>query len=121
MWRTDGAGEFYTYLPPDFDANQRVCDVPPYSECNSVYGASVGRGAFTFKTGTWNTIAERVLLNDAGQENGEIELFFEGQSLIKVDGLVLRDNADGAIRGIMMQTFFGGASSDRPSSHRIEC
>jgi hypothetical protein len=28
MWRTDGAGEMYTYLPPSFEANERVCDVP---------------------------------------------------------------------------------------------
>lgn len=44
MWRTSGAGELYTYLPPDFTANQAVCDIPPYSTCNDEYGASVGRG-----------------------------------------------------------------------------
>ncbi|TCD61251.1 hypothetical protein EIP91_008720 [Steccherinum ochraceum] len=103
MWRTDGAGEFYTYLPPEFDANKRVCDVAPKSECNSVYGASVGRGSFTFKTGAWTTISERVKLNDAGQENGEIELFVEGESKVYVTGLVLRDNDAGRLRGIMMQ------------------
>lgn len=110
MWRAEAQGELYVYLPPDFQANKRVCDVEPKSECNSVYGASVGRGSFSFKTGQWNTIAERVKLNDAGKENGEIELFFQGKSVVKVDGLVLRDNDQGRLRGIMMQTFFGGMS-----------
>ncbi|EMD34310.1 polysaccharide lyase family 14 protein [Gelatoporia subvermispora B] len=109
MWRTDGAGEVYTYLPPDYSANQAVCDVAPFSTCNSVYGASVGRGAFTFATGAWTTISERVRLNDAGQENGEIQLFVNGESVINVGGLVLRDSDEGRIRGMQMQTFFGGS------------
>lgn len=108
MWRSEGKGEFYTYLPPSFSANKRVCNVAPESDCNAVYGASVGRGAFKFATGAWTTISERVKLNDVGKENGEIELFVNGVSVISVDGLVLRDSSAGRIRGIQMQTFFGG-------------
>jgi hypothetical protein len=108
MWRTDGKGEMYTYLPPKYKANDKVCSVKPFSECNPTYGASVGRGSFDFKTGAWTTIATRVLLNDAGKENGEIELYAAGKSLFKVTGLVLRDADAGRIRGLMMQTFFGG-------------
>ncbi|KAH7911904.1 polysaccharide lyase family 14 protein [Hygrophoropsis aurantiaca] len=116
MWRTDGAGELYTYLPPytnpEFAANKAVCDVAPKSDCNAEYGASVGRGAFTFVSGQWNTISQRVRLNDAGQANGELELFIGGRSVINVGGLILRDSADGRIRGIQMQTFFGGSEQD---------
>ncbi len=108
MWRTNGAGELYTYLPPDFDENQAVCDIPPFSTCNDVYGSSVGRGAWTFATGGRTTIAQRVRLNDAGVANGELEVFVGGTSLINVGGLVLRDSDDGRIRGLQMQTFFGG-------------
>ncbi|KAI0373151.1 hypothetical protein BV20DRAFT_977747 [Pilatotrama ljubarskyi] len=111
MWRTDGAGELYTYLPPSFDANKAVCNVAPFSTCNDVYGASVGRGAFAFKPGTRTTIGQRVRLNDVGQENGELELFVEGKSVFTVKGLVFRDAAAGRIRGIQMQTFFGGSDS----------
>ncbi|KAF9453663.1 polysaccharide lyase family 14 protein, partial [Macrolepiota fuliginosa MF-IS2] len=112
MWRGEGAGELYTYLPPSFDANQKVCNVKPMSDCNPTYGASVGRGAFTFATGGWTTVSERIRLNDAGQTNGELELFVNGKSVINVGGLVLRDGASGKMRGIQMQTFFGGSSSD---------
>jgi len=112
MWRTEGQGELYTYLPssenPGFDANKILCDVAPMSECNPTYGASVGRGAFDFKSGQWNTVSQRVRLNDVGKSNGELELFFNGKSVINVSGLKFRNNAQGRFRGIQAQTFFGG-------------
>ncbi|KAK2460654.1 hypothetical protein APHAL10511_007124 [Amanita phalloides] len=116
MWRTAGAGELYTYLPPftenQFSANKKQCSVPPLSDCNPVYGASIGRGSFHFVPGQWKTVSQRVRLNDVGIANGEIELFVNGQSVINVDGLVLRDSALGRIRGIQMQSFFGGSTVD---------
>ncbi|TBU29334.1 hypothetical protein BD309DRAFT_357757 [Dichomitus squalens] len=111
MWRTDGKGEIYTYLPPDFSANKAVCNVAPESDCNDTYGASVGRGSFYFKAGARTTIGQRVRLNDVGQENGEIELFVEGKSIWTVSGLVLRSSSAGKFQGIQMQTFFGGHDS----------
>ena len=109
MWRTGGAGELYTYLPPSFSANQALCHVPPYSTGNPTYGTSVGRGSFLFQPGEWTTVTQRMRLNDAGQENGELELFVNGQSTINVSGLVLRSSEAGRIRGMQIQTFFGGA------------
>lgn len=113
MWRKDGKGELYTYLPPytesKFAANKKQCTVAPQSDCNPTYGASVGRGSFVFKAGVWNQISERVKLNDVGQANGELEVFSNGESVMKVTGLILRDSAQGRIRGIQMETFFGGA------------
>ena len=108
MWRPQGAGELYTYLPPDSPENKAVCNVPPKSECNDVFGASVGRGSFTFTPGTRTTIGQRVKLNDVGQANGELELFVNGKSMFTVPGLVLRTADSGRIRGIQMQSFFGG-------------
>lgn len=116
MWRTNGEGEMYTYLPPfddgRFAANKKQCDVAPESHCNPTYGASVGRGAFQFTPGQWTTVSERVRLNDVGQANGELELFVNGESVISVKGLILRDSSAGRIRGIQMQSFFGGSSSE---------
>ncbi|KAJ3511261.1 hypothetical protein NLJ89_g4204 [Agrocybe chaxingu] len=115
MWRANGQGEFYTYLPPytdsRFAANEKLCNVAPSSDCNPTYGASVGRGSFTFPTGQWATISERVRLNDVGRANGEVQLFVNGKSVINVSGLILRDSAAGRIRGMQMQTFFGGTST----------
>lgn len=113
MWRTDGAGELYTYLPPDFTENQAVCNIPPFSTCNSVYGASVGRGSFSWGTGNGNrtVMSQRVRLNDVGQANGELELFIGGQSVVNVGGLILTNSTEGRIRGMQFQTFFGGEFS----------
>ena len=112
MWRTGGMGELYTYLPPyttaGYEANEVQCNVPPYSECNPEYGNSIGRGAFNFTSGERGTVAMRVLLNDAGVSNGELELWYNGESVISVGGLIIRDSDEGRIRGLMMQTFFGG-------------
>jgi len=109
MWRTDGAGELYTYLPPDFTENQAVCDIPPFSTCNSVDGASVGRGSFTWLTGARTVVSQRVRLNDGGASNGELELFFDGDSVVNVGGLVIRNSSEGRVRGMQFQTFFGGS------------
>jgi len=119
MWRTDAAGELYTYLPPyttpGYEANEVQCNVAPFSTCNPTYGASVGRGAFSFKAGAWTTVSERIKLNDVGQANGEMELFANGVSVISVSGLIFRDSAAGTMRGIQMQTFFGGNTPDYAS------
>jgi len=110
MWRTGGDGEFYTYLPTQ-EANNKVCNLPG-SYCHPVYGASIGRGAFKFATGAWTTVSERVRLNDVGQANGALQLFVNGQSVLNVEGLVLRDSGAGKIRGMQMQTFFGGSKDE---------
>ncbi|THU85385.1 hypothetical protein K435DRAFT_783350 [Dendrothele bispora CBS 962.96] len=100
MWREEGSGELYTYLP-DVDANKKQCDVPPESHCNP--------------TRKWTTVSQRVKLNDAEEANGEMELFVGGDSVIKVTGLEIRDSDKGRMRGIIMQTFFGGSTPDYAS------
>lgn len=121
MWRENGQGEVYAYLPPTITANQALCNVPPKSICNPQYGSSVGRGAFNFKSGQANAVAMRVRLNDVGQANGEIQLWSNGESVINVGGLVLRDSDAGRIRGLQMQTFFGGALICDTSLHELTC
>ena len=112
MWRKGGLGEFYTYLPPytvpGYEANEAQCHVHPYSECNPEYGNSIGRGAFKFTSGQRGTVAMRVLLNNPGVSDGEIELWYNGESVISLGGLIIRDSDEGRIQGLMMQTFFGG-------------
>ena len=41
---------------------------------------------------------------------GQIQLWFDGNSVIDLDGLTLRDTEAGKIKGMHFQTFFGGMS-----------
>lgn len=88
--------------------NTAVCNIKPVSHCNPAYGSSLGRGAFNWGTGKWTTMAQRVRLNDVGQANGEIEIFVNGESVIKATGMTLRRNGSGRIRAALVQSFFGG-------------
>jgi len=71
LYRQGGSGEIYAYMP-EFEKNSKeLLAVPPKSYGNHQFGFSVGRGAFVFSPGRWVTIAERVKLNDPGEENGD--------------------------------------------------
>lgn len=45
-------------------------------------------------------------MNDAGQSNGEQELFVNGQSVLHITGLEIAADPSTKIYGIMAQTFF---------------
>jgi hypothetical protein len=105
MWRKEGKGELYAYLPT---ANQKLAVCA--GKCDVKYGASIGTGSWSFKPGEWTQVTERVKLNDVGQMNGEIEILIGGESKVSVKGLQLRGDEAGRIRGAMVHTFFGGSS-----------
>ncbi|WWC65919.1 uncharacterized protein I303_108541 [Kwoniella dejecticola CBS 10117] len=109
MWRTNGAGEIYDYLPV------------PYTNTDTGYGESIQRGAYSWATGRWTTVAMRVKLNDIGQANGEQELMVDGQSVISLKDVTFATAQGTKIYGIMAQTFFGGHTDDwaSPSDQNI--
>jgi len=112
MWRTDGEGELYTYLPLT-DENAAVqLTVPPLTVENTDYGFSVGRGSFNFTAGEWFTITERILLNDPDSYNGQVRIWINGQSVIELEGVSMRNSSDSVVMGMHFQTFFGGSTSD---------
>ncbi|KAH7883456.1 polysaccharide lyase family 14 protein [Phlebopus sp. FC_14] len=112
MWRSNGLGEVYAYLPLNETNKKSLLAVPPRSTTNSDYGMSVGKGAWTFEPGVWTTIAERVKLNQVGQADGEVQLWINGVSVIHAKGLVLREDEASHIKGMHFQTFFGGHTPD---------
>ncbi|KAF8514707.1 hypothetical protein BU17DRAFT_94219 [Hysterangium stoloniferum] len=120
---TGGKAEIYMYLPVCESNTRRLIAVPgSYEDPN--YGFSVGRGCHTFTPGKWAVISERVKLNDVGEENGEVELWIDGVSVLNVDGLVLRTSDKSLIQGLHFETFFGGKTSvlrNYTPSHMILC
>lgn len=112
MWRRDGKGEIYAYLPMNETNSNALLAVPPYSKANPDYGVSVGIGAWTFEPGVWTTIAQRVKLNDIGRADGELQLWINGECVIHAKGLIFREDEESHIKGMHFQTFFGGHKSD---------
>lgn len=110
MFRAEGAGELYAYLPTQ--NNNITCSDGP---CNFQYGDSIGRGSWTFPTNEWTSIEERVKLSTPGKFDGEIEVLIGGVSKI-TQKVYLRETDAGKIRGAMIHTFFGGSTLFRLSS-----
>ncbi|MCW3045392.1 MAG: hypothetical protein JWL57_3550 [Actinobacteria bacterium] len=94
MWRAGGAGEVYAYLPTSQE-----------------HGTSIGRGNWTFSTGTWHEIQQEIVLNDVGKGNGRITVWFDGKRVLAETGVLFRSSASLQIEGVLFSTFFGGGDS----------
>ncbi|KAL5518335.1 hypothetical protein ACEPAH_17 [Sanghuangporus vaninii] len=79
---------------------------------SSDFGYSVGCGLFYFPTGKWVTIAECMRLNSVGNTDGPNDLWIDGEQVIKIHGITLREDTNATIQGSHFQTFFGGSSGD---------
>jgi len=112
MWRTNGAGEIYAYLP-ESPAND-VLNQLTGTVTDDTFGTSIARGAFTWATGSWTVVAQRVKLNTPGAStaDGELELFVNGKSVIHATQVLIRESEDSVFRGIHAETFFGGDTED---------
>ncbi|TPX60718.1 hypothetical protein PhCBS80983_g01620 [Powellomyces hirtus] len=110
MFRKKGAGEIYLYVNAD-DQVDAFCEIPPLTVCNGAYGNSIGRGAFTFKTGVWQSLLQRITLNTPGKNNGRVQVFHNGVEVIDFDQVSWRDSSSVTFEGIEFETFFGGADS----------
>ncbi|NJP12181.1 MAG: hypothetical protein HC866_24200 [Leptolyngbyaceae cyanobacterium RU_5_1] len=91
MWRARGVGEVYAYLPTSQEQ-----------------GTSIGRGNWQFQPGTWHHLEQQVVLNQPGQQNGQIRVWLDGKPVLSVNGLMFRTRNALKIEGILFSTFFGG-------------
>lgn len=117
MWRKEGMGELYNYFPTDVQQGGGYCETAPMSHCDAKFGDSIGRGAFTFPSGKWTTLTQRLKLNTpASESNGEQELWVDGKQVINLSGLRIRTTDETRIYGVMAQTFFGGGDASWAST-----
>lgn len=91
MWRRQGEGEVYAYLPS-----------------SEKYGTSIGRGAWQFQPGVWYHVEQEVILNQPNQEDGRIRVWINNELVLNRGGLVFRTTDRLKIEGIFFSTFFGG-------------
>ena len=91
MWRKQGEGEIYAYLPT-----------------SSEHGTSIGRSNWRFKPNRWYRLEQEVTLNDPDLANGRIQVWLDGKKVLDRGGLVFRHVEYLTIDGIFFSTFFGG-------------
>ena len=91
MWRANGDGEAYAYLPT-----------------SEFFGTSLGRGRWRFQPGQWHCLEQRVVLNTPGADDGRLAVWIDGALVIDERSLRYRTTDTLLIRGIFFSTFFGG-------------
>ncbi|EIE82183.1 hypothetical protein G6F46_009270 [Rhizopus delemar] len=109
MWRDDGEGEIYAYLPHNKQRSD-LCDNKT-NICNSDYGYSLGRGKFSFKKGKWVTVKQVIDFNTKNNKNGRMRLYVNGVKKVDIKKVVIRTTKTPKSIGIMFHTFFGGSDS----------
>jgi hypothetical protein len=120
MWRRDGFGEAYVYLP--FSAQDAFlcsdvpsCDVKQTSlacnHCTGSSGWSIGRASFQFQRGTWNRLKLQMKLNTPGFPDGLLKLTVNDLTVIEKNNVVWRTNPSVSIEGINIASWYGGSSS----------
>ncbi|GAA5870191.1 hypothetical protein JCM8547_006913 [Rhodosporidiobolus lusitaniae] len=113
MWRTDGAGELYAYVPR-YDGQ---CDDSTGAYCHDDYGISYDRGSFTLQAGSYNTLTEVAIINsDVNTANGYLAVYAGETLAFEVSDVVLRINETVLFTAFAISTFFGGSTDEYASS-----
>jgi hypothetical protein len=94
MWRVDGQGELYAYLPS-----------------SDTWGTSLGRGVFRFERGRFQCVEQEVVLNTPGVADGGVRIWLDGKPAFEQPNLMFRTVSTLRIEGIFFSTFFGGGDS----------
>lgn len=92
MWREEGAGSLYAYLP----GKSETC------------GKYIGKGSWHFTPGKWVQLEQEVVLNTPGKEDGIVRVWVDGRQVISLTDAVIREREDVAIDGVFFVSFFGG-------------
>lgn len=119
MWRRDGFGEAYVYMPfpsadPTFCADLPPCDTRQTSvachHCTGRSGWSVGRATFRFVPGQWNQMKLQMRLNTPGLADGLLKLTVNGVTAVDKNNVVWRTDPAVNIEGVNIASWFGGSS-----------
>ncbi|GAA5871299.1 hypothetical protein JCM1840_004406 [Sporobolomyces johnsonii] len=122
MWRADGAGEVYGYVPTYED--QCSSDVSATDVfCHGDDGLSFNRGSWTFETGVYNTVTEIAILNSNPgtpcEANGVLAVYAGETLAFERTDVVFRTNASVFFTSLAFSTFFGGSSTSYASTGNV--
>lgn len=118
MWRRDGWGEAYLYVPEGMQSPE-FCDLPrcngtqfqPCTICDLSSGVSFYRGSWVFQTGTWTKLRLHMKLNTPNITDGVITLDVNGQRVIDMRTINWRQYSNIFIEGLTFATWYGGSSA----------
>lgn len=107
MWRQNGVGEVYAYVPADpksaFCRDSQVL-------CNDQYGKSIGRGQIFFQPGVWTRLDMVMELNEpAGNSNGTLHVYQNGNLAVQMSNIPYRSTGMVGFQGLLFSSFFGGS------------
>ncbi|KAL3853524.1 hypothetical protein ACJMK2_017059 [Sinanodonta woodiana] len=118
MWRPDGQGEVYAYVTHDQKAGVSFntwCESFHNRElyhqvhCTDGTGTEIGKGAFHFEKNKWIKLREQVHLNSRQHEHGFVTLWVNDHAEIHMDDIVMRNQFNFGIDGVLFSTFYGGS------------
>lgn len=100
MWRENGAGYIYAYLPS--------------SEMHGTY-----LGKWQFEKNKWHKITQRVYLNKPGKADGKIEIYLDRKLVSEIKDLKFRNGSSLTLDGLFFSTFFGGSDKSWASQENV--
>lgn len=96
MWNRNGRGSAYVYSPEieghDYD-----------------HGIHYGLGNWKFVPGEWIDMRQQIRLNTPGTDDGRIQIWHNGESVLNQHGMRYRDTDELGFDGVYFSTFFGGS------------
>ncbi|MCK0096016.1 cellulose binding domain-containing protein [Yoonia sp. F2084L] len=98
MWREDGAAELYLYhmdKPGEYGESFKFVDDDG--------------DPIKFEPGTWHNLVQRVQINSDDRANGEVDVWFDGEQVLDLDGLQFVDDGS-QIDRFYFSSFFGGST-----------
>jgi hypothetical protein len=102
MWRQNGIGEVYAYLPT-----------------SETWGTSLGQGNWQFIPGRWHHVVQEVWLNQPDRADGLIRMWVDDQLVLEQPNLRFRTVDSLKIDGIFFSTFFGGGDLSWATPHPV--
>ncbi|KAJ3152359.1 hypothetical protein HDU86_005888 [Geranomyces michiganensis] len=115
-------------LPGLYDRSLQTkafCNVPPVTLCNPTYGASMGRGSYTFTPGKWTSVSQTITLNSfkgkTPNKDGRVQVIVNGKKAIDFAQVVFVAKPSVGFEGIDFETFFGGNDDSwaTPTTQRV--
>ena len=91
LWLPNGGGSLYAYLPT-----------------SKVWGTALGKNLWSYSTGVWHHLTQKIKLNSPGKRDGQVQVWLDDELVYSNHEMTYRYDEELLIDGILFSTFFGG-------------